>query len=202
AMPAFMHAKFLGVFLEVSDDRTLTNETLKQGYRTVYQSTSVVYTDAPITWRKMAKQQLRWARGSQYNTLRMLPWMLKNSRTLAFFYICDILLPFLLLCTVPGWLLRMFTSDEEGIFAGFVGRYGAEYGYLLVVGLTMAMGALSSAIRQSRHLAQRPSDFFRLPAYLLIGTFFLTPIRLLGFVRMAHASGWGTRAGGYSGVRV
>src|SRR5690606_33443463 len=44
AMPAFLHAKFLGVFLEVSDDRTLTNETLKQGYRTVYQSTSVVYT--------------------------------------------------------------------------------------------------------------------------------------------------------------
>lgn len=202
AMPAFMHAKFLGVFLEVSDDRTLTNETLKQGYRTVYQSTSVVYTDAPITWRKMAKQQLRWARGSQYNTLRMLPWMLKNSRTLAFFYICDILLPFLLLCSVTGWLLRMFTSDEEDIFAGFVGRYGAGYGYLLVVGLTMAMGALSSAIRQSRHLAQRPSDFFRLPAYLLIGTFFLTPIRLLGFVRMAHASGWGTRAGGYSGERV
>ena len=40
------------------------------------------------------------------------------------------------------------------------------------------------------------------PAYLLIGTFFLMPIRLLGFVRMAHASGWGTRAGGYSGERV
>ncbi|HEX7095891.1 MAG TPA: glycosyltransferase family 2 protein [Acidimicrobiales bacterium] len=202
AMPAFLHAKFLGVFLEVSDDRTLTNECLKQGYRTVYQSTSVVYTDAPITWRKMAKQQLRWARGSQYNTMRMLPWMLRNSRTLAFLYVCDILLPFLLLCSVTGWLFRAATSDEEDLFAGFIARYGSEHGYVLIVALTILMGALSSAIRQSRHLAQRPSDFFRIPAFLLIGTFFLTPIRLLGFVRMAHASGWGTRAGGYSGERV
>ena len=43
AMHDFMTQKFLGVFLEVSDDRTLTNLTLKQGYRTVYQSTSLVY---------------------------------------------------------------------------------------------------------------------------------------------------------------
>jgi hyaluronan synthase len=202
AMPAFLHARFLGTFLEVSDDRTLTNETLKQGFRTVYQSTSTVYTDAPVTWRKMAKQQLRWARGSQYNTLRMLPWMLRNSRTLAFLYICDIVLPFLLLCSVTGWALRNAASNDEDMFAGFVSRYGERYGYVLVLGLTVAMGALSSAIRQSRHLAQKPSDFFRLPAYLLLGTFFLTPIRLLGFVRMAQAGGWGTRAGGYSGERT
>jgi hyaluronan synthase len=202
AMPAFLHARFLGIFLEVSDDRTLTNETLKQGYRTVYQSTSVVYTDAPVTWRKMAKQQLRWSRGSQYNTLRMLPWMIRNSRTLAFLYVCDILLPFLLVCSVTGWLFRTATSNDQDIFAGFVGRYGEQYGYVLVLGLTLAMGALSSAIRQSRHLAQVPSDFLRLPAYLLIGTFFLTPIRLLGFVRMAQAGGWGTRDGGYSGERA
>jgi hyaluronan synthase len=201
AMPAFLHAKFLGVFLEVSDDRTLTNETLKQGYRTVFQSTSLVYTDAPVTWRKMAKQQLRWARGSQYNTLRMLPWMLRNSRTLAFFYISDIVLPFLLICSLTGWLFRSTTTTDEDLFLGFVARYGHRFGWVLVLGLTLAMAALSSAIRQSRHLAENPRDFFRLPAYLLLGTFFLTPIRLLGFVRMAHSSGWGTRSGGYAGER-
>ena len=70
------HPTFLGVVLEVSDDRTLTNLTLKRGYRTVYQSTSLVYTDCPTGLKKMAKQQYRWARGSQYNTLRMFPWML------------------------------------------------------------------------------------------------------------------------------
>src|SRR5512144_1721701 len=32
AMDEFMHGRFLGVFLEISDDRTLTNLALKQGY--------------------------------------------------------------------------------------------------------------------------------------------------------------------------
>ena len=76
----------MGVFLEVSDDRTLTNLTLKEGYRTVYQYTSLVYTDAPLQVKKLFKQQLRWARGWQYNTLRMMPWMLGHAPMLAFFF--------------------------------------------------------------------------------------------------------------------
>jgi hyaluronan synthase len=199
AMPAFLHARFLGVFLEVSDDRTLTNETLKQGYRTVYQATSRVYTDAPTTWRKMAKQQLRWSRGSQYNTLRMLPWMVVHARTLAFFYLCDILLPFVLLCTLTGWMFHVTTGNRPDLFAGFVARFGPRFGFAGIFGLTVVLSSLSSAIRQSRHLRHRPDDVFRLPAFIFISTFFLMPIRLLGFVRMAHAGGWGTRAGGYRG---
>jgi hyaluronan synthase len=34
----------------------------------------------------------------------------------------------------------------------------------------------------------------------VINTLMLMPIRLLGFVRMAHNAGWGTRAGGFSGA--
>ena len=64
-MHDFLSERFLGFVLEVSDDRTLTNLTLKAGYKTVYQSTSLVYTDAPMGLRKLIRQQLRWARGSQ-----------------------------------------------------------------------------------------------------------------------------------------
>ena len=35
--------------------------------------------------------------------------------------------------------------------------------------------------------------------FIIVSTFFLMPIRLIGFFRMAHASGWGTRAGAYAG---
>jgi hyaluronan synthase len=35
--------------------------------------------------------------------------------------------------------------------------------------------------------------------FIIVSTFFLMPIRLLGFFRLAHASGWGTRAGAYAG---
>jgi hyaluronan synthase len=55
------------------------------------------------------------------------------------------------------------------------------------------------AIRQMRHLAEKPSDFFRLPIFILVSTFFLMPVRLIGFFRLGHVSGWGTRAGAYSG---
>src|SRR6185437_5925767 len=58
---------------------------------------------------------------------------------------------------------------------------------------------ISMAIRQIRHLSEIPTDFFRLPVFIIVSTFFLMPIRLLGFFRMAHASGWGTRAGAYAG---
>ena len=41
---------------------------------------------------QLAGQQLRWARGSQYNTLRMLPWMIRHAPLLALFYVSGILI--------------------------------------------------------------------------------------------------------------
>ena len=103
-MRDFLTQRFLGFVLEVSDDRTLTNLTLKAGYRTVYQSTSLVYTQAPMRLAQLARQQLRWARGSQYNTLRMLPWMIRHAPLLALFYVSDILIPFMLIAVLASWV--------------------------------------------------------------------------------------------------
>ena len=63
----------------------------------------------------------------------------------------------------------------------------------------VASSVISMSIRQIRHLSEKPTDFFRLPVFIIVSTFFLMPIRLIGFFRMAHASGWGTRAGAYAG---
>ena len=199
SMDHFMTGRFLGIFLEVSDDRTLTNECLKQGFETVYQSSSLVYTDAPLEWKKMAKQQLRWARGSQYNTLRMFPWMLQNAKPLAFFYLADILLPFLLLGAYLGWFVRQFIITDVDLFEPFVSTFGRFGGGLLVAVLAIVASTASSALRQSRHLRENPSDLWRIPTFLVISTLMLMPIRMLGFTRMAHNSGWGTRAGGFAG---
>ena len=198
-MEHFMTGRFLGIFLEVSDDRTLTNECLTQGYKAVFQSTSLVYTDAPLQWKKMAKQQLRWARGSQYNTLRMFPWMLKNAKPLAFFYLADILLPFLLLGAYLGWFVRQFIVTDIDLFEPFVTTFGRFGGAALVALMAIVASTASSALRQSRHLRETPSDFWRIPTFLVISTLMLMPIRMIGFTRMAHNSGWGTRAGGFAG---
>jgi hyaluronan synthase len=198
-MDQFMHQRFMGVFLEVSDDRTLTNLTLKSGYRTVYQHTSLVYTDAPLQLKKLYKQQLRWARGSQYNTLRMLPWMLAHAPVLAMFFLTDIALPFLLVGTLGGWAYRSMTGTGVNLYAGILKEQGPHAGWAWVLALMLASSVLSMAIRQIRHLQEKPSDFFRLPVFIIVSTFFLMPVRLLGFLRMAHASGWGTRTGAYPG---
>jgi cellulose synthase/poly-beta-1,6-N-acetylglucosamine synthase-like glycosyltransferase len=198
-MDKFMTERFMGVFLEVSDDRTLTNLTLKEGYRTVYQYTSLVYTDAPLQIKKLFKQQLRWARGSQYNTLRMLPWMLGHAPVLAIFFVMDIILPFLLAGVIGGWIYRGFTGQGYNFYEGILKEYGFQGGLALVLGLMLVSSVLSMAIRQVRHLSEKPSDFFRLPVFIIVSTAFLMPIRLIGFFRMGHASGWGTRAGAYAG---
>ena len=198
-MDKFMNEKFLGVFLEVSDDRTLTNLTLKAGYRTVYQYSSLCYTDAPLQVKKLFKQQLRWARGSQYNTLRMLPWMLGHAPVLAVFFLTDILLPFLLLGTILGWVYRSVSGTGTNLYEAILETYTGLNGWVWVVALMIVSSVLSMSIRQIRHLHEKPSDFFRLPVFIIVSTFFLMPIRILGFVRMAHASGWGTRAGAYGG---
>jgi hyaluronan synthase len=198
-MHKFMTERFLGVFLEVSDDRTLTNLTLKEGYRTVYQYTSLVYTDAPLKVKKLFKQQLRWARGSQYNTLRMLPWMITHAPLLAFFFVLDIALPFMLFAVVGGWIFHAFTHEGQNLYEGILHHYGFKDGVIMVVGLMVLSSVVSMGIRQMRHLSEKPSDFFRLPMFIIVSTFFLMPIRLIGFFRMGHASGWGTRAGAYAG---
>lgn len=198
-MQDFLTQRFLGVFLEISDDRTLTNLTLKQGYRTAYQHTSVVYTDAPLELPRLFRQQLRWARGSQYNTLRMLPWMLVHAPLLAVFFVADIVLPFLLVGTIAGWVYRASSGTGMNFYEAMLAEYGARRGWYAVIALMIASSVLSMAIRQIRHLQEVPSDFLRLPVFIIVSTVFLMPVRLLGFLRMGHVSAWGTRAGAYTG---
>jgi hyaluronan synthase len=200
-MPDFMTQRFLGVFLEVSDDRTLTNLTLKAGYRTVFQETSLVLTDSPTNLGKLFRQQLRWSRGSQYNTLRMLPWMLVHAPVLALFFVMDIVLPFLLLGSVLGWLWHAATGTGTNFMAPTLAALPGAGGWLVVGLLVTGGSALSMWVRQYRHLVDEPRDWPWMPAYILFSSCFLMPIRILGFFRMAHVAGWGTRRHAYAGAR-
>jgi hyaluronan synthase len=201
-MSRFLNERFLGVRLEVSDDRTLTNYTLMAGYKTVYQSTALVYTDAPTGLGKLVRQQYRWARGSQYNTLRMLPWMLRRTPVLAVFYLADIIIPFVLVGSLLAWGISLYTGAKAWLYDAIPllpdQRWQVIPAILLLAGL---MTTASLSIRFGRHFAHRPDDLLHLPTFMLINTFLLIPIRTLGFFRMAHNTGWGTRTGGFDGER-
>ncbi len=201
-LPEFLTARFLGIFLEVSDDRTLTNLVLRAGYRTVYQSTSLVYTDAPIAIRKLIRQQLRWARGSQYNTLRMLPWMIRHTPALALFYLSDIVIPFMLIASFVSWASSAANGTHSALYAALPLPGGHWQSAASLVGFAIVMTVLSVSVRFGRHFAYVPRDLLYLPMFTAINTLLLMPIRIAGFMRMGHDSGWGTRgAAGYTGTR-
>ena len=144
----------------------------------------------------MIKQQFRWARGSQYNTLRMLPWMLAHAPLLAFFFVCDIALPFLWACSAAAWAIRSLGHRHDtDLYAGLL--HVRSNSLLVIVMLTVLTSTLAMCLRQARHVGEVPVDFFWMPAYVLFSTIVLMPIRLYGFVRCGHVGGWGTRANAF-----
>jgi hyaluronan synthase len=197
SMHDFMHKKFLGVFMEVSDDRTLTNLTLQRGFRTVYQSTSLVYTDAPLKLKKLIKQQFRWARGSQYNTMRMTPWMLAHAPMLALFFLADIALPFIWCAATISWFIRMFRHNSANLYDGMLHSHGRASTLVGIILLSVLASCLSMSLRQLRHLMEKPNDLLWMPLFIVFSTLLLLPIRIYGFVRLGHVGGWGTRAGAH-----
>ena len=199
SMERFLTERFLGVFLEVSDDRALTNYTLMAGYKTVYQSTSLVYTDAPTSLRKLLKQQFRWARGSQYNTLRMLPWMLRETPVLALFYTADVVVPFVLVGSYCAWGVALVHGRTTALYDQLPLPDHSWEALLVIVALSLSMTMLSLAIRFGRHFSHRPRDMVYLPVFMLINVLALMPIRVVGFLRMGHNAGWGTRSNAYQG---
>jgi hyaluronan synthase len=181
--------RVLGVPLHVGDDRVLTNELLRNGWRTVYQSTALVTTDAPSDWRTFWKQQLRWARSSQRETVLSLSWLWR--RPVAFVaFLTDIVTPFALFAVVV--LAVAHAVRDQGTRTGFPLWLELLLGY---AGMLVSIG-----LRQIPHFRRRRDDVRWLPVFVLALTFVVVPIRLIAFATMFH-QGWGSRPGA-SGLRM
>lgn len=195
-VPEFMNETFLGFHKEVSDDRSLTNLTLKAGYKAVMQSTAVVYTEAPTTWKKFFRQQLRWAEGSQYNNVKMSKWMFLNAPLMFFLYWTDTLLPFLLWGGYGSFLILLLFSHGSSTSDALLGTNNV----IIITAVSAAGAYLSYALRQLPALRERQAHLLFIPFYILFLSFVMAPIRMIGFARLADDMGWGTRGGGYTGT--
>jgi hyaluronan synthase len=171
----------LGVPQHVGDDRVLTNELLRNGWRCVYQSTALVKTDAPPNWLGFWKQQLRWARSSQRETLLSLGWLWRRPVAFACF-LTDIVTPF-----------ALYAVFVLAVAHGAAGNDGVTAPQLAVELPLGYAGMLTSlGLRQMPHLRRFTGDIARLPVFVLQLTFLMVPIRLAGFATMLHQS-WATR---------
>ena len=79
-LPAWSRQSFLGSPCTIGEDRALTTWLLRDGGRSVYQSSAVVRTLVPTTLRGTAKMLLRWERGDIRENLVLFPWLLANLR--------------------------------------------------------------------------------------------------------------------------
>jgi cellobiuronic acid synthase len=181
AVERLVRQHVLGVPLHVGDDRVLTNELLRSGWRTVYQSTALVTTDAPSDWRTFWKQQLRWGRSSQRETFLSLRWLWRRPVAFASFA-TDIATPFALYAVAALAVAHAVGGRNGG--TGFPLPAELAFGYL---GMVVSIG-----LRQIPHFRRVPRDTVQLPLFVLTLTFVMVPIRLAAFATMLH-QGWGSR---------
>jgi hyaluronan synthase len=181
AVAFLVEQRILGLKLHIGDDRVLTNALLRAGWRTVYQSTAVVTTDAPSNWKTFWRQQLRWARSSQRETLLSLPWLWRKPVAFTCF-VTDIATPFALYAVFA--IAVAHAAADAGSPTGFPVPIEVTLGFC---GMLVSIG-----VRQAGHLRRVPSDRRRLPVFVLVLTFFMVPIRLIAFATMFQ-QGWGSR---------
>ena len=181
AVERLVRQRVLGVELHVGDDRVLTNDLLRSGWRTVYQSTALVTTDAPSDWPTFWKQQLRWGRSSQRETLLSLRWLWRKPVAFASFA-TDVATPFALYAVIA--IAVAHGVSGAGTPTGLPIPVELGLGY---VGMMVRIG-----LRQIPHFRRVPRDVFRLPIFVLALTFFMVPIRIAAFSTMLH-QGWGSR---------
>jgi hyaluronan synthase len=181
AVARLVRQTVLGVPQHVGDDRVLTNELLRAGWRTVYQSTALVETDAPSDWWTYWRQQLRWGRSSQRETLLSLRWLWRRPVAFACFA-ADIVTPFALFAVVT---LAVAHGIRGGGGAGLPLAAELPLGYL---GMLASIG-----LRQIPRLRREPRDIARLPQFVLQITFLIVPLRIAAFATMFH-QGWTSRA--------
>lgn len=182
AVRRLVDQRVFGVPIEVGDDRVLTSELLRNGWRTTYQSTALVVTDAPSDWRGFWRQQLRWGRSSQRETLLTLRWLWRRPAAFVCFA-SDIVMPFALYGVVAISIARALQGDH----AGLGGLPVAPELLLAYPGMLTSIG-----VRQIGHFRRSPSDLLRLPLFVLQLTFVMVPVRIMAFATMLH-QGWGTR---------
>jgi hyaluronan synthase len=174
-LPGWEHQRFLGVECTYGDDRALTNRVLKSGWRAVYDARAEAWTDAPETYRKFFRQQLRWKKSWSREGPILLSHVWRT-RPLAF--------PSVLVATLAGLaspVVLIYNLLVHPAVTGFVPVLYVVALYLVA----MAYGLL--------HRSQRKDGNW---VWAIVGTFFYVGFsaQLLWALLRLRDGSWGTRA--------
>ncbi len=170
---------FMGRPAAIGEDRALTNEILRRGYKVLYQSSAVVLTEVPTRYVQLCKMLLRWARSDVRETLVMAKFVftpfrqgsLLGTRINFFWSILQMCLGALLF--VPAVLSPILYPSAVPVIAA-----GLALGAILP-------GSLYVALRRSA------KAFFAIP-YMVLAVFGISWITPYSFLT-PHKSSWLTR---------
>jgi len=88
ALDAWLHQTFMGARATIGEDRAMTNDVMRLGYDSVYQSNAMVLTVVPTRYRQLCKMFLRWNRSyirEEARLVRVLPHRPLVPRLMAIF---------------------------------------------------------------------------------------------------------------------
>jgi len=77
----WVNQKFLNTQCTYGEDRALTTQILKAGYKTRFQSNAIVYTKVPSTFIQMNRMYLRWTRSYIRESIIFAGFMFTKYRT-------------------------------------------------------------------------------------------------------------------------
>lgn len=167
---------FMGKLCVAGDDGRLTWLVLRQGYKTVYQSTARAWSMFPNELPAFIKQRIRWSRNSCrcYLTAIYQGWLWRQ--------------PLVTQIRVMQILLTPITQLLALAYLLFVAVQ--LNWHLIAIGLVWLL--LSRTLRSISHLREHPSDIVFLPLTALCVILIALPIKSWAFVTM-NTHGWLTR---------
>jgi cellulose synthase/poly-beta-1,6-N-acetylglucosamine synthase-like glycosyltransferase len=159
-LDVFLNEILLGRRKESGEDKCLTRIIQKDGWKTYYQSTAVIYSVAASDFKTFVAQRLRWTRNSHNSDLTSLldGWPFKHPY-LAFYMI--------------DRFVSTFTMFIGAIFMG-ISLYLNQWPIALSI-LTLWM--VGRGIRILPHLRRQPDDIFLVPVFVAVN-FFMALVKL------------------------
>lgn len=169
----YLNQSFLGVKVNIGDDRCLTNYANKLG-KTVYQSTARCDTDVPKDIPTFMRQQIRWNKSFFRETFVALGLGLKKPMVI-FWAFLELTLFILLSYSFINLVFNQFRV---------INLTGLMY---IVIGIV-----LSAFLRNIHYAVKHPLLFLLAPFYGVLHIFLLQPIRMYAILTIRDVR-WGTR---------
>jgi cellulose synthase/poly-beta-1,6-N-acetylglucosamine synthase-like glycosyltransferase len=160
----FLNEILLGKRKESGEDKCLTRLIQKDGWKTYYQSTAVIYSVAASDFKTFVAQRLRWTRNSHNSDLVSLidGWPWKH--------------PYLAFCMTDRFTTT-FTMFIGPIFMG-ISIYFNQWTIALSI---LALWIVGRGIKILPHLRRRPDDIFLVPVFVAMN-FFMALIKLYALI--------------------